>query len=428
MGAIERHERPLSWFENTPARAAGATQPLTLSERFWPAFLFVMCSVSSIVQREPAPYDFLLLGGMMLFLLTGQRVPDRLAWPALAVLMVLGGYCAGTMFAEYQEPAFLYIRTSGYLSVSLLFFAALVWAQPERATPAIGNGLVIASVIAASLGIAGYFGVIPNADAFAVYGRATGPFKDPNVFGPSLIFPTLYLVHRLATHSMRQMLWTLPMLMLLLLALFLSFSRGAWMDFTVASLIFLTLSLATAPAAERARLTGLTFVIAVALALAVAWVLTKPEVRSLFLQRFALAQDYDSGEGGRFDNMFEAFKMALANPWGIGPEQWPRISGSGLMPHNIYVNVFVSGGLVSLLGFGGLTVMTIWAGIRALRLTPPMPGVLIAAIGAFSGHALEGLLIDSNHWRHIYVMAGIVWGLAISAEMQARRKVPAPYA
>jgi hypothetical protein len=103
--------------------------------------------------------------------------------------MVLGGYCIGTMFAVYQEPSFLYIRTSGYLSVSLLFFAALVWGSPERVTPAIAKGLVAASVIAASFGILGYFAVIPNAEAYALYGRATGPFKDPNVFGPSLIFP-----------------------------------------------------------------------------------------------------------------------------------------------------------------------------------------------------------------------------------------------
>jgi O-antigen ligase len=244
------------------------------------------------------------------------------------------------------------------------------------------------------------------------------------VFGPSLIFPALYLVHRLATRQLREMVWTLPLLMVLLLALFLSFSRGAWMDFAVAALIFLTLSLATAPAAERNRLTSLTLILAIVASLAIAWALSLPEVRTLFLQRFALAQDYDSGEGGRFDNMFDAFKMALTYPLGIGPEQWPRISSAGLMPHNIYVNVFVSGGLMALAGFLALTGLTLWVGMRALTLRPPVPGVLIAAIGAFAGHALEGLLIDSNHWRHIYVMAGIIWGLALAAEADARRQVP----
>ena len=411
---------------NTPISSAEATRPRSLAERFWPAFLFVMMAVSSIVQREPAPFDFLLLGGMALFLLSGQRVPDRLAWPALAVLMLLGGYCIGTMFATYQEDALLYIRTSGYLSVSLLFFAALIWRAPERTVPAIANGLVIASILAASLGVLGYFGKIPNAEAFAIYGRATGPFKDPNVFGPSLIFPTIYLVHRLATHRAREALWTLPILMLLLLALFLSFSRGAWMDFSVAALIFLVFSFATAPADVRGRLSAFTVVLSIAATLAIAWALSVPEVRDLFMQRFALAQDYDSGEGGRFDNMAAAFKMGLTYPLGIGPDNWPKISPSSLMPHNIYVNVFVSGGLISLGGFLTLVLMTLWAGFRALKLNPPLPGILIAATGTFAGHAMEGLLIDSNHWRHMYVVGGIVWGLALAAESRARQPVPVP--
>jgi hypothetical protein len=100
------------------------------------------------------------LFGMLLFALLGQRVPNGLAWPALAVLMLLGGYCIGTMFAVQQLDSFLYIRTSTYLSISLLFFAALIWNSPERTVPAMASGLVIASVIAAALGIAGYFGVI----------------------------------------------------------------------------------------------------------------------------------------------------------------------------------------------------------------------------------------------------------------------------
>jgi len=215
------------------------------------------------------------------------------------------------MFAVYQEPSFLYLRTSSYLSVSLLFFAALVWGSPERVVPAMSIGLVIAAAIAALVGILGYFSLIPNAEAFAVYGRATGPYKDPNVFGPSLIFPALYLVHRLATRRAREMLWTLPLLMLLILALFLSFSRGAWMDFAVAGLVFMGLSFATAPAQERNRLTGLTLILSLCVALGIAWALSRPDVRTLFLQRLAFAQDYDSGEGGRFDNMLDAFKMAL---------------------------------------------------------------------------------------------------------------------
>jgi O-Antigen ligase len=427
LGAAEGDERALTpSLENPFPGAGGLVRPLTFTSRFWPSFLFLTMALSTIVQREPAPYDFLLLAGMLLFLLSGQRVPLRLAWPGILVLLVLCGYAVGTMFAMDQEISFLYMRTSAYLSISLLFFAALIFSAPERNVTAIANGLVVASIIAASLGVLGYFGAIPNAGAFALYGRASGPFKDPNVFGPSLIFPALYLVHRMAARPLREMLWTLPVLLLLMLALFLSFSRGAWMDGAASALAFFVLIAIHAPSWEKRRLAGLSVVLFAFGALAILWALSRPEVRALFLQRFTLAQDYDSGEGGRFDNMFEAFQMALRYPLGIGPEQWPKISPSGLMPHNIYVNVFVSGGLISLIGFGGLTVLTFWSGLRALRFSPPLQGVLIAAIAAFFGHALEGLLIDSNHWRHIYVLAGIIWGLSAAAEIRGRMGIEAP--
>jgi O-antigen ligase len=308
----------------------------------------------------------------------------------------------------------------------LLLFAALIWRSPERVAPAIANGLVIASIFAAVLGVAGYFGAIPNAESFAIYGRASGPFKDPNVFGPSLVFPTLYLVHRLATKRAREWIVTLPLLLLFLLALFLSFSRGAWMDFAIAAFLFVTLSFKTAPRSEKRRLMGFTLVLGAVAAIGILWALSAPDVRTLFLQRFTLAQEYDSAEGGRFDNMFEAFKMALTYPLGIGPNQWPRFSPSGLMPHNIYVNVFVSGGLISLVGFVALTLMTLWAGLRACKMNPPLAGILIAAIGTFAGHAVEGLIIDSNHWRHLYIVGGLVWGLALAAETRLRLAAEAP--
>ena len=144
-------------------------------------------------------------------------------------------------------------------------------------------------------------------------------------------------------------------------------------------------------------------------------------VRGLFIQRFALSQDYDGGAGGRFDNMYDAFLMALRYPLGIGPDQWPHISPSNLMPHNIYVNVLVSGGLISFIGFASLTIMTLSIGFRAIARNAPMAGVLIVAVATFAGHALEGFIIDSNHWRHLYVIIGLIWGLALAAETRAKR-------
>ncbi len=217
------------------------------------------------------------------------------------------------------------------------------------------------------------------------------------------------------------MLWGLPAFRVLLIALFLSFSRGAWINFLIGAGIFLVLSYATVEPRQRARLVGFTLMLTVIAAIAIAIALSFEEIRSLFVQRFQLVQDYDAEEGGRFDSMRGAMWMALNYPLGTGPDQWPRVSALHLMPHNIYANVFVSGGLISLIGFVGLTIMTLRTGYRAVKLNPAYCGVLIVALGTFAGHVIEGLIIDSNHWRHLYIVMGLVWGLALAAEAHAAR-------
>ena len=49
-------------------------------------------------------------------------------------------------------------------------------------------------------GIAGYFSAFPHAhELFATFDRALGAFKDPNVFGPFLIWPALIVIERMLT-------------------------------------------------------------------------------------------------------------------------------------------------------------------------------------------------------------------------------------
>jgi O-antigen ligase len=386
----------------------------------WPWLAFALMAISPFVQREPAPYDFMLIALMGLFVLSLPRVPAGFGWPALFVTMLLMGYAVGAMFAVHHEDALLYMRTSAFLSISLVFFAALVFSAPERITGYLMTGYVLAAIAASLLAISAYFGAIPNAEAFAVYGRATGPFKDPNVYGPFLVLPALYLAHRLATRRPGEMLWSLPAFLLLLLGLFLSFSRGAWFNFAVAALVFLALSHVSASnPRERSRLIGFTVLLGIVGTAAIAWALTLDAVRDLFTTRAALIQDYDTATGGRFDSMLAALRMALGNPLGIGPDQWPRLWG--LMPHNVYVNVFVSGGLIAFAGYVALTVTTLWVGLRALPHAGMLRGVLIVAIAAFAGHAAEGFIIDTNHWRHLYVVIGLVWGLALAVNALPRR-------
>ena len=93
-------------------------------------------------------------------------------------------------------------------------------------------GYVLTAVLVSIAGIAGYFHAFPGAaDLFAITGRAQGAFKDPNVFGPFLIWPALIVLERMLMRRIR--LGDLLITGVLLLGLLLSFSRGAWIHFTV---------------------------------------------------------------------------------------------------------------------------------------------------------------------------------------------------
>jgi hypothetical protein len=35
-------------------------------------------------------------------------------------------------------------------------------------------------------------------------------------------------------------------------------------------------------------------------------------------------------------------------------------------------------------------------------------------VAAFLGMVLEGLVIDTDHWRHFYLIMAMIWGLAIA--------------
>ncbi len=36
------------------------------------------------------------------------------------------------------------------------------------------------------------------------------------------------------------------------------------------------------------------------------------------------------------------------------------------------------------------------------------------AFAAFVGQAGESLIIDSDHWRHYFLLLGLIWGLSLA--------------
>ena len=67
-----------------------------------------------------------------------------------------------------------------------------------------------------------------------------------------------------------------------------------------------------------------------------------------------------------------------------------------------------------------LVMVTLAVGFRAALVPAPWQAYLIAAYAAFVGEAIEGFIVDTDHWRHFFLVLGLVWGLT-AASINLRR-------
>ena len=206
---------------------------------------------------------------------------------------------------------------------------------------------------------------------FTLYGRAAGAFQDPNVFGPFLVLPGIFMLHRLMTGSIARMpLYAVPLL-IVTAGIFFSFSRGAWGLFA-ASAIFLIggLFLQSASGLFRLRVVVMSIVAVGLILLAIVIVLQIPSVSELFSNRAQLAQDYDSARLGRFARYGLGFQMALEHPLGIGPLVFGQIFGEDT--HDIWLKALLDYGW---LGFAVLGDHDRLDDCRRLQAAVPRPPV-----------------------------------------------------
>lgn len=412
------------WTTYEQTRAGhGTPQTHRWSERLGDVLIFLVI-VSSLYQKsapgesQPVLFDLLLIGCMGFFFALGLKIPRGLAWPVSMWGLVLAGYGIGGMSAVYIDKVQSFIEVAAYLTCAFIFFASYVFVAPERRMRLIFNAYAVGAIVAASAGIMGYFGIDPLSISLTMFGRATGTFNDPNVYGPYLIAPTLYLGLRLSKAKSPLALLLIPLMGILVLGLLLSFSRGAWGNFLLSSVVFLVLTLMTSRSvAQSARLVLFAAFMGLMIVGVVGAALSTPKVEQLFEQRATLVQAYDVGNGGRFNSQREAFIMAVKNPLGIGPEQWAIINK--LDTHNVYLNIFVGGGFLSIIGFLGFLAHTFFAGRRAINTIGAGQDILIVSFACLVGHMAEAFIIDVDNWRHLFLLFGLTWGGILAAQAEA---------
>jgi hypothetical protein len=148
-------------------------------------------------------------------------------------------------------------------------------------------------------------------------------------------------------------------------------------------------------------------------------------VAQMFKQRASFDQGYDTGRFGRFGRHILGAEMALDLPLGIGPLQFNRYFPEDT--HNSYLNAFMSGGWLAGVCYPALIFTTVMTGFRYVFVRVPWQKTYLAIFAAFLGTVGESFIIDTDHWRHFWLMLGAMWGMFAAAQRwQAREAATGP--
>lgn len=400
-----------------PIRRPGLVSVRRLGDRT----LWFAVFLGGFVFYEPAPYELFLAALIPIWFLAGLKL--RGAFGPLVVLLV--AYMVGGMLAVTQVrpeligDGVMYMAVSLFLCLSAMWYAALV-AEDWTRIRIVENAYVATAVTAASIGVLAYFRAIPFAETFLLYGRAAGPFQDPNVFGPFLVLPALLLARRLMVEPIGRHLPAAAALLVLVLGVFLSFSRAAWGLLAVAlPLLAAVVSANAASNRQRLKLLGLVVMGVAVLTVLLMVAASIPAVQEILVQRAKLVQDYDGKTGselGRFARHAAGFLLATEKPLGIGPNEFDKLYIEAT--HNNYLKALMEYGWIGFVAYVTLVVWTVAKALPLLLRPRPWQGFAQCVVICFCLHLAMQWIIDNDHWRHFYMMLGLIWGL-IAAERYA---------
>src|SRR5882724_1644377 len=395
-----------------PSSANAAPGVLALQR----ALVWLAGACVGIVFIEPSPYELVTLLATVVFVATGLRLRLMFVPPLLFLVLINIGYCMGAIPLFDNSVVASWIATSWYMALTVIFFATVVSEDTTARLDMLRRGLIVGGTIAAAAGIAGYFNLVPGGyDLLTLYGRARGSFKDPNVLGAFLILPSLLVLQSVVTARLAKALRSTVAFGPIALAILLAFSRAAWGQLILTAAFMLALMVLTSRSnAERSRIVVVTMVAVLVAALLIATLLSFDSISDMFRQRASFDQSYDEGRFGRFGRHLLGAEMALDLPFGIGPLQFHRFFPEDT--HNSYLNAFMSGGWLSGVCYPALVFLTVIIGFRHIFTPVPWQRSYIAIFAAFLGTVGESFIIDTDHWRHFFMMLGTMWGMFAAAQ------------
>ncbi|KAA0076082.1 O-antigen ligase family protein [Tardiphaga sp. P9-11] len=379
------------------------------------ALLWAMGFGGAIVFIEPSPFEIATLTAMVVFFASGLRM--RLVFIPLLLLLFLVnlGYTICAAYLLDKAPIVNWILTSWYMAIMAIFVALVMSEDTLARIDLLRRGLIVGALVASLAGILGYLHLIPGAEMFTLYGRAAGTFKDPNVLGAFLVLPALFCLQSVVSDGFGRSLRSAIALGVIALAVLLAFSRAAWGLLAITSAFMLMLMVLTSQSnKQRSRIIIMALAAVAVVALVIVILLQFDFIADMFKQRASFDQKYDEGRFGRFGRHILGAQMALDLPFGIGPLQFTKFFPEDT--HNSYLNAFMSGGWISGVCYPALVFITALLGFRYIFVRVPWQRAYLAVFAAYLGTVGEAFIIDTDHWRHFWMMLGIMWGMFVAAQ------------
>ncbi len=370
-------------------------------------------ATSSLVAREPAPTDLLFMPMALVAILTARSLSLLPISPGAVIGSVLFAGCnlLAMLFAHDLMHSARFTAITFYMFGSAYCLAALCHRYGRSILMPMFIGFSIAAAASALIGILARYHVMPNwqqymRDDSGV--RIKSTFKDPNVFAPYLASAVLWTVAN-GLERKRFGLLRIGLVTLYLVGILFSFSRGAYLSLALSAAVLVALHvLVIRDARILARFSRTAILASIVIVPALVFALSKSSLGDYFLERLSL-QGYDSE---RFGTQRYALGVAVDNPLGIGPGEWSAKRFDRAM-HNLYLRVIVETGWLGLVTFLIAMGSSLLSMLGAVMARGRHSGTIAACIAVVVGTLGESIVIDTLHWRHLFLFLGIGLGLAL---------------
>lgn len=368
-------------------------------------FLFLVAVLAmNYTLMRPSPVDLLYISSFLvtlasLTLAARPQVTSR----TMFLTLLLGGWAMAYILASLPHLAeenviFELIAKTFAISIGLIgAFVSMSWTLRRFET--FMKVYIVSSGIAATLGSIGF--VLQNA-ALTWDGRARGLIDDPNMYGSFLIPGVMFCAYFLFRPRTAKLVY-LGAMGLIVLGILLSFSRIAVVAVMLCLLAHFVFHYRKRPKQLVLMMGG---IVLVGLVLFAAIALTSGEFTEKLLDRLTFAKSYDLGEEGRYSRYMLVLPMILQNPIGVGVLQLEKIFPEPI--HNIWLSSFVNYGWVGGFSWIALVVGSVVVSILNYRRTKS--DITLVLLISLIGIVMCASLHEGEHWRHMWLMYGLVWG------------------